>query len=68
LREHVRHRFRREFCVFGVWKAQIFSGPQGQRLKAGAAEAPQGRRGQEKMLCEKISQIRWKSRKSGKPT
>jgi hypothetical protein len=34
-----------------------FSGPQGQRLKAGAAEAPQGRRGQE-MLYRKISQIR----------
>ena len=29
-----------------VKSAQIFSGPQGQRLKAGAAEAPRGRRGQ----------------------
>ena len=37
----------RDLCVFGVANVKKFSGPQGQRLKAGAAEAPHGRRGQD---------------------
>ena len=46
----------RDLCVFGVANVKKNSGPQGQRLKAGAAEAPHGRRGQE-MLYEQCGKI-----------
>ena len=42
--------FSRENDVLGISKAQNFPASQGRRLKAGAAEAPRGRRGRELLI------------------
>ena len=44
--------FQRENGVLGISKAQNFLASQGRRLKAGAAKAPRGRRGQELLIFQ----------------
>ena len=43
--------------VLGISKAQIFLASQGRRLKAGAAKAPQGRRGQDFSVPHKTAPL-----------